>query len=139
MFIAFRCNLPIFYSHQKDSQVLFVLDKALKNIYIDVNSIMKQQHSLTRNSDIERNKILITKHTKNMGKFGSVTVSTIDEEEDEIEAKEIADSYENNARIIQKLLERRGGGDKKIPNDTDSAVITNFQCEETPRSRGTLL
>lgn len=77
-----KCGLLLYYKHEPQSHISFVVKGSLikstnegpiNNIYNQV-AIEKPQ------------KIMVTKHTKNMGKFSSVTVSTIDEEEDEIEA-----------------------------------------------------
>lgn len=85
------CSLPLFYRHAPDSKVTFVLKRALvqsknENPLLSIGDVCKQILSTTQQPT---RKVLVTKHTKNMGKFSSVTVSTIDEEEDEIEAVSI--------------------------------------------------
>ena len=53
-------------------------------------------------------KRMVTKNFRTMGKYSSVTVSTVSDDEDELEDKEIAENYALNAQIINKQLDRRG-------------------------------
>ncbi|XP_017047738.1 STING ER exit protein [Drosophila ficusphila] len=148
------CNLPLYYRHSPDSQVTFIMSNALIRNKGE-SSLTQLLNSEAKGSaktpaakpasstgaddsgivDASGKKVMVTRHTKNMGKFSSVTVSTIDEEEDEIEAREIADSYANNARIIEKQLQRKGG---KL-----SDVGIKSKAEDAPppskKQRGTLL
>ncbi|KAM8715187.1 hypothetical protein ACLKA7_002263 [Drosophila subpalustris] len=154
-----NCNLPLYYRHSSDSQVTFIMSNALvrnkgEQPLAQLLAMEAKSNTNTSNAtsgppitaaiasvedsgivDASGKKVMVTRHTKNMGKFSSVTVSTIDEEEDEIEAREIADSYANNARIIEKQLQRKGG---KL---ADLGVKPKSDDVQPPqkKQRGTLL
>lgn len=127
-----KCALPLYYRHTNDPQVTFIIRRALVKSKSDA-CITELFKPVLAPSSLEPKKVMVTKHTKNMGKFSSVTVSTIDEEEDEIEAREIADSYANNARIIEKQLERKGGKTNEV------TIKEKSEPPPSKKYRGTLL
>lgn len=98
--LLFRCSLQLFYRHEDNNQVTFIINGALK----------KEQELEGSKTDIYKQiaaqepkpkKIMVTKHTKSMGKFSSVTVSTIEDEEDELEA---VSSRQDGNIFIELLL-----------------------------------
>lgn len=85
--LFFSCSLLLYYKHDQQSPVRFIVKGALvKNSGDGPLTTLYNPNASTSSVNDKPKKIMVTKHTKNMGKFSSVTVSTIDEEEDEIEA-----------------------------------------------------
>ena len=75
------CNLQQFYRHKQDSGVTFVL----KNSVVS-SAQNKANMSIYKQAATEQPKMRqVTKKTKTMGKFSSVTVSTVSDDEDELE------------------------------------------------------
>lgn len=111
-----KCGLNVIYQFESESATApkFVINKSL-TLDTSCTSIYDQ---LT----VEPKKVIKNIKREDTGKSGSVTVSTMDEEEDELEAREIANSYTLNARIIEKQLERKGMNKRKTVEDVISFV-----------------
>lgn len=87
-----KCNLWVFYKHSKDSKIVFIVNKAMNNR--PKNPMLATRLASSSNEALQsRSKM--------------VTISTFEEEEAEIEAKEVASSYELNSTLIQQALNKR--------------------------------
>ena len=123
----FRCGLSLFYQHNQNSSLIFIFDGALSTEANDASNIYNQVLGA------ESKKVIKNIKREDRGKTSSVTVSTLDEEEEELEAREIANSYTQNARIIEKQLERKGMNKRKAIeevkiNSLNFFVFSSSKC-----------
>lgn len=70
------------------------------------------------------------------GKVGSVTVSTMEEDEDDVEARELQESYTMNARIVEEAMRRKGMIRKRMIGEEPEVAETQ---EKVKKKKGTLL
>jgi hypothetical protein len=73
------CNLQQFYRHDPNAGVTFVLKNAVVS-----SAQNKANKDIYKQVALEQPK-KVTKRTKTMGKFSSTTVSTVSDDEDELE------------------------------------------------------
>ena len=103
-----KCGLNVIYQFESESSAApkFIINKSL--------TLDSKCTSVYDQITVESKKVIRNIKREDRGKSGSVTVSTMDEEEDELEAREIANSYTLNARVIEMQLERTGLNKRKI-------------------------
>jgi len=127
--IFFRCGLSLYYQHTQSSPITFIFDGALSTEANDASNIYSQVLGA------EPKKVIKNIKREDRGKTSSVTVSTLDEEEEELEAREIANSYTQNARVIEKQLERKGMNKRKAIEE----AARREQEAKRANIRGTLI
>ena len=76
------CNLQQFYRHHPSSSITFIMKNAV--VSSEQNKANKDIYKQVANEQPKKS-TQVTKRTKNMGKFSSVTVSTVSDDEDELE------------------------------------------------------
>lgn len=124
-----KCGLLLFYRHHDNNIITFVVDGAVKAATVEDKSSNKSTFKPPAP------KVMVKKMTRDFGKFSSVAISTLDEEEDELEAKEMASSYSANAKVIEKTLAKsRAGGASKRQMIEDAV-----QEAKKHRPKGTLI
>lgn len=105
-----KCNLWAFYKHSRDSNVVFIVNKAM-NLRPRNPLLAAKIASNSRDTPATIRPSTSTNARRTEinsgGRFASVTISTMEEEEAEAEAKEVANSYELNATIVQQELDRQ--------------------------------
>jgi len=120
------CGLQLFYKHDPDRDIIFVFKGAIRTANQGISQ--KDIYSQVAQEGLAK-KRMVTKNFRTMGKYSSVTVSTVSDDEDELEDKEIAENYALNAQIINKQLDRKG---RKHPGDPDQPAVKKDK-------RGTLI
>uniref|UniRef100_A0A914I3X4 STING ER exit protein n=1 Tax=Globodera rostochiensis TaxID=31243 RepID=A0A914I3X4_GLORO len=133
-----NCKAPLFYQHPFNQlSVIFIFRDALLSA--------KEMGGLAGKSEEEKSrKVTLTKHVRNHGKVGSVTVSTIEEEDEEVEARELNESYSMNARIVEEAMRRKGMIRKRMlgqeeEDEEQLAVGEGAVDRKKKATKGTLL
>ena len=131
-----NCGLAILYTadqkYHKDGEILFVINGSL----IEQNQPGPNSHAGPyRSGGAYQDSRKLTRLTKDEGKYGHVTVSTIDEDNEELQAKEISDSYEENSRIIQKSLQKA----MLLTNKKRKEPEEEEESSEFKKPKGTLI
>ncbi|XP_064394980.1 STING ER exit protein-like [Halichondria panicea] len=99
-----KCSLQLYYRHvNTDEKVTFIFPDVLVQSGEKPITAEKPKE-LDAAAILRKKRVMMTRHTHDAGKYSTVTVSTVDEEEDEIEAREIASSYESNAGLVHKQV-----------------------------------
>jgi hypothetical protein len=107
-----KCRLDIFYRHSNtDEGVHFIFPGGLVRSGEKPVTTMKAEP--ISEPPKKRSKIIMMRHTVDSGKYSTVTVSTVDEEEDEIEAREIENSFASNAGLVHHQVIRTEEGRKR--------------------------
>jgi len=120
------CGLQLFYKHDPKAVVVFIFKGAIRT----ASQGISQKDIYSQVAQEQPKKRMVTKNFRTMGKYSSVTVSTVSDDEDELEDKEIAENYALNAQIINKQLERKG-----VKRNYEGEGSSNMKTEK----RGTLI